>query len=437
MKHQLQFFGSLLAFLLVFSFSANAQTCVQLSPPVGALAPILKSTGGFCPTPAQATNICDCPSGFVAVGYEGLEGNSYGPQVLSQFTLRCRQLNTDGTLGASVSVTCSNGTAAGNNPSGAVDGSGNEALVGFEVRIGCAIDGIQGRSKSVTDVAAGSPNTTNTTLAAIGGMGGTAQPLMLVPDGNVIIGMQSYEDPGNNISGGVAWRYAEIQTCIISGCTITSVSLANASACNDNGTDDIAFDDFFTADIVVSFVDAPTSGTLDVTGSGVNESVAVGSLGANSYTFTNVQLPASGFSTILTATFSAIPNCTLTDNAGLSPATCSPNATGIPTMSEWGLILLALIIFTLSVVFGTRHQHAMSMANGETSVGGSSQRLLPFDAKAFFRILPLVYVAIVAIFAICVFAFGYEMTTADLPGSLMAGAIVTYLIHYVKAFSKK
>jgi hypothetical protein len=260
---------------------------------------------------------------------------------------------------------------------------------------------------------------------------------MLVPDGNVIIGMQSYEDPGNNISGGVAWRYAEIQTCMLTGCNVTNIALANASGCNDNGTDDVAFDDFFTADIVVSFVDPPTSGTLELTGSGINESVAVSALGTNAYTFTNVQLPATGFSTIITATFSDNTACTLTDNAGLSPATCSPNATGIPTMSEWGLILLALIIFTLSVVFGTKHQHAMSMANGETSVGGSSQRLLPFDAKSFFKILPLVYVAIVAIFALCVFAFGYEMTTADLPGSLLAGAIVTYLIHYIKAFSRK
>jgi hypothetical protein len=73
-----------------------------------------------------------------------------------------------------------------------------------------------------------------------------------------------------------------------------------------------------------------------LTGAGANESVAVGALGANSYTFTNVQLAATGFSAILTATFSDNTACTLTDNAGLSPAPCSPNATGIPTMSEWG-----------------------------------------------------------------------------------------------------
>jgi hypothetical protein len=67
-------------------------------------------------------------------------------------------------------------------------------------------------------------------LAAIGGMGGSPQPLMLVPDGNVIIGMQSYEDPGNNISGGVAGRYAPIQTCMITGCNITNIALSNTSA---------------------------------------------------------------------------------------------------------------------------------------------------------------------------------------------------------------
>jgi hypothetical protein len=437
MKKQLQSLSILIGLCLLFSAAAYAQTCVQVGPPAGALSPLLKSTGGFCPTPAQATNVCDCPSGFVAVGYEGQEGNSYGPEVLSQFTLRCRQLNTDGTLGGTVTVTCSNGTAAGNNPSGNVDASGNEALVGFEVRIGCAIDGIQGRSKSVTDVATGASNATNTMLAAIGGMGGSPQPLMLVPDGNVIIGMQSYEDPGNNISGGVAWRYAPIQTCMITGCNITNIALSNTSGCNDNGTDDNSNDDFFTTDIVVSFVDAPTSGTLNLTGAGANESVAVGALGANSYTFTNVQLAATGFSAILTATFSDNTACTLTDNAGLSPAPCSPNATGIPTMSEWGLILFALIMFTLTVVFGTQHQRSMAMANSDLSATGHTGSRFPFDAKLFFKALPWVYMAITAIFAVSIFLFGYELTSADLPGSLFAGAIIAYLAHYVMHFSKK
>ena len=63
--------------------------------------------------------------------------------------------------------------------------------------------------------------------------------------------------------------------------------------------------------------------TLELTGPGVNESVAVGALGAGSYTFSNLQLAASGFSTVLTATFSDNTACTLTDNAGLSPAPCS------------------------------------------------------------------------------------------------------------------
>lgn len=435
MKNSRLVLSLLLGLGFLFNNSALAQ-CVELGTPVGELTPILKSTAAVCGPAAQATAVCDCPPGFVAVGYEGEEGNSWGAMVLSQFTLRCRQLNTDGTLGATVSVTCSNGTAAGNSFDGPIDAAGGEALVGFEVRIGCAIDGVQGQSKPIADIAAGTPNSTSNTMASIGGMGGSAQPIMYAPDGNVIVGMQSYEDPGNNISGGVAWRYAPIETCIINGCNITSIAFNNASACNDNGTDDIAYDDFFTADVVVSFVDAPTTGTLDLSGPNVSESVAVGSIGANSYTFTGLQMPATGGSIFLTASFSDNGTCSLNDNAGISPSTCSPNATGIPTMSEWGLILFALIMLTLSVVFGTQYQQSMAMANGVSVSSGRSSRL-PFDSKTFFQILPWVYATFVLVFAIAIFIFAYEMTTADIPGSLIAGGIITYLIHFIKRHSNK
>jgi hypothetical protein len=431
MKNIRLFNALLLCFGLLFSQGLTAQTCVQLGSPVGELSPLLKSTPGVCPTPAQAISVCDCPTGFVATGYIGEEGNGYGAEVISNFTLRCRQLNTDGTLGATVMMTCANGTAAGNTTDGPVDAAGGEALVGFELRIGCAIDGVQGYGKPITDIAAGTANSTSNVLPGIGGMGGSPQPVMYVPDGNVIVGMQTYEDPGNDISAGVAWRYAPIETCIISGCTITSITLQNASPCNDNGTTDNANDDFFTADIVVNYVDPPATGTLDVSGAGVSESIAVSSIGAGSYTFANVQIPASGFSVVLTASFSANGTCSLTANAGSSPGVCSPDATGIPTMSEWGLILLALIMFTLTVVFGVQYQQSLSSSAGSIAVENTGRKL-PFNTKGFFTVLPWVYAAIAGFFALVIFAFGYELTSADVPGSLLAGAIVAYLIHFVK-----
>ncbi|MCI4647515.1 hypothetical protein [Phaeodactylibacter sp.] len=436
MKKSLFLFSLLLASGLMLTSTLDAQTTVySLGSPVEELSPLLKSTPGVCPTPAAATAVCDCPSGYVAVGYEGVEGNGYGAMVLSQFQLRCRELNADGSLGAVVEVTCANGSDPGNSPDGPADAATGEALVGFEVRIGCAIDGIQGFSKPIADIGAATPNSSSTAVASIGGMGGSAQPAVFVPDGNVIVGMQTYEDPGNNISAGVAWRYAPIVTSQVSGCNITSIALANASACNDNGTTDVAFDDFFTADVVVNFVDAPSTGTLDLSGASASQSVSVGSIGATSYTFTGVQLPASGGSIFLSAAFSDDAACSLSANAGTGPDNCSPDATDIPTMSEWGLILLTLIIFTLSVVFGTQHQRALAMANGGAYTSRQRSRL-PFDRKAYFQVLPGIYLAIAAVFTAAIAFFGYELTNADIPGALLSGAIVAYLVHYVKSGSK-
>lgn len=434
MKRQQLFFVLLLGIGLIFSSTAGAQT-YSLGTPVGELTPSLKSTAGFCPTPAQAIAMCDCPPGYVAVGYEGIEGNGYGAMVLSQFQLRCRELNPNGTLGGTVQVTCANGSEPGDTPDGPADAAAGEALVGFEIRIGCAIDGIQGFSKPIADIGSSTPNNNSNAVTPIGGMGGSAQPAVYVPDGNVIVGMRTYEDPGNDISAGVAWRYAPVVFNAGTGCNITNVSFINASACNDNGTTDIAFDDFFTADVVVSFANAPAAGTLNLTGSNANESIAVGAIGANSYTFTGVQLPATGGALFLTASFSAEAACSLTSNAGISPGNCSPDATGIPTMSEWGLILLTLIIFTLSVVFGTQHQRAMAMPSG-SAYADRPRNKLPFDSKAFFSVLPVVYLAIAAIFTIAITVFGYELTNADVPGALMSGAILAYLVHFVKGGAK-
>ncbi len=197
-------------------------TCFTVGAATGNLAPVLKGVGGVCGPAAVETDICDCPIGYVAVGYEGIAGNPWGPLVLNQFSLRCKQLNQDGTLGAAVTVTCSNGTAVNNNTLvGPVDAGANQAMVGGQLRIGCAIDAVGGFSKPILEVGSGDSNSNNTAMALMGGTGGSLGPLQLAPTGNVIVGMQGYEDQNggntNNVSGGVAWRYAPIEDCSIPG----------------------------------------------------------------------------------------------------------------------------------------------------------------------------------------------------------------------------
>ncbi len=512
--------------------------CYELGTPVGQLTPLLKSVApGICGTVPTPGPICDCPPGYVAVGYEGYSGYAWGPDVLSSFKLRCKELNSNGTLGAAVVVTCSNGSAVA-TPVGPVDAAVNQAIVGFEVRIGCAIDAIRGASKPMSQILAGDPNTNNTLMPIMGGTGGSGQPFNYAPNGSVIIGMQTYNGEPAGVSGGVAWRYAPVVACAVQ-CSMTAISVSNISTCNDQGTPD-PNDDTFTANVTVFFSGAPTTGTLNLSGDGT-ASVAASALGQGSYTFTGVTMSADGGSISLTASFSANPSCSFTENnagtapqacsvappacsinsitvsnisncnshgtstdpaddtftasvtvtfngapstgnlvlsgsgsalipvaslgtgthtftgvtmsanggvisltasfsaspsctftnssAGIAPPPCSTGAQTIPTMSEWGLILFALIIFTLSVVFGMQHQRSLAMGEAPASI--SFRRRRSFDRQLFLKVLPLVYLGIVAIFAGAISLSGYELTQADIPGSLMAGAIIAFLVQYV------
>ena len=192
--------------------------CFTIGGASGELTPVLKAVSGVCGPAAVPTDVCDCPTGYVVVGYEGLQGNPWGPMVLDQFSLRCKELNQNGSLGNTVIVTCSNGTAVNNNtPAGPVDAGAGQAMVGGQLRIGCAIDAVIGFSKPISEIISGDPNSNNTQMAQMGGSGGSLGPLQIVPTGNVIVGMQGYEDQNggntNNVSGGVAWRYAPIESC--------------------------------------------------------------------------------------------------------------------------------------------------------------------------------------------------------------------------------
>ena len=111
-------------------------------------------------------------------------------------------------------------------------------------------------------------------------------------------------------------------------CIISAITVANISAC-------IPASNTFTADVTVTFANAPTSGTLNLTGDGT-ASVAVGSLGSStSHTFVGVSMAADGTPISLTATFSALPTCTLTNaNAGTAPTCTTPCSVSAITVAN-------------------------------------------------------------------------------------------------------
>ncbi|WP_336517642.1 HYR domain-containing protein [Pollutibacter soli] len=102
-------------------------------------------------------------------------------------------------------------------------------------------------------------------------------------------------------------------------CIITSASLTNVSACQNNGTSDPA-DDYFTANLIVNFVNAPATGTLEVEAGNPNVlqavSVPVSSVSGNSHTFTAIKLKSTGAPFAIEIQFSADEqNCVRTISA--------------------------------------------------------------------------------------------------------------------------
>ena len=87
----------------------------------------------------------------------------------------------------------------------------------------------------------------------------------------------------------------------------------------------------------------------------------------------------------------------------------------------------------MSVVFGTKQQQALSIAQGNMDTAPRNKST--FDTALFMKVLPFVYAGIAVLFAAAL-AFGYQITSADIPGSLLSGAVVAYLVQFVLKSTK-
>lgn len=229
---------------------------------------------GVCPNPATAGPMCNCPDGYVVVGYEGWYNNGYGGHVISSFRLKCREVMPDGNFGSNTAVTCYSGSLS-SSLYASVNAGPDEVLVGFRNYMGCAVDGLIGRSKSLSSVLANSSNGSHNVMPTLGGIGGGLQPMQLAPDGHVIVGMQTYYDSGNGISAGYAWKYAKLNdvmkgiASVIDDCGlgISSSSLSQSTFnCSDIGVNvenvNVANDCYSMGqcnfNVSVSDVDPPT-----------------------------------------------------------------------------------------------------------------------------------------------------------------------------------
>jgi len=127
------------------------------------------------------------------------------------------------------------------------------------------------------------------------------------------------------------------------------------------------------------------------------------------------------------------PTNTDTDGASFNAAI----APDIPTLSEWGLITLALLLMTLGAVKMAVGSVALA-GTGSKNIpmpGGNSFRL-PFDMAIFRKALNVTAILAIIGFAICFAIFG-AIFMPDMIGVAIAGPIFAYLAHLLYILETK
>jgi len=100
----------------------------------------------------------------------------------------------------------------------------------------------------------------------------------------------------------------------------------------------------------------------------------------------------------------------------------------IPTLSEWGIILFALLLLAFGIVFVRRQQLALG-GGGEVS-GDIKQSWL---TNKMLRKFPLVLLAVVPIVSALIFIVYGEITTLDISGILLSSIILAYIYLFLRS----
>lgn len=146
---------------------------------------------------SNGTLSCNCPSGYVAVGYSGGTGD-----ILDGMSLICKPLSRLGVLGSATVTTTRNG-GGGGGAAGPFTFSGNEALVGAFVAdaywggtSAYQLNQFRGYGQSIASIKALLSNATSATALSLmsGGSGNSSSNTLWAPDGCVITGMTGSAD---------------------------------------------------------------------------------------------------------------------------------------------------------------------------------------------------------------------------------------------------
>jgi len=115
----------------------------------------------------------------------------------------------------------------------------------------------------------------------------------------------------------------------------------------------------------------------------------------------------------------------------------APPPAAIPTMSEWAVIILGImmiIIGTLSVSMANKP--ALATSNGGAVNMKFKLSDLPFEHNLYIRMAMIALGFVFAVFTVAVIGFGYELTSADPIGILLASGLTGYWLMLVNMDKK-
>jgi parallel beta-helix repeat protein len=118
-------------------------------------------------------------------------------------------------------------------------------------------------------------------------------------------------------------------------------------------------------------------------------------------------------------------------NMGAYPDTAG---TGIPTLSEWGLIIFMLMLTTIGILFTMRRQAMIAATSGGIADGTPPPVLVP---AVFIKALTITGLLALIGFAISIWLSSSLPTTTDIVGTLISVPIFAYLIHLLMIFKRQ
>jgi len=206
--------------------------------------------------------------------------------------------------------------------------------------------------------------------------------------------------------------------CGLSTAGITAITCANS------GTDNITSDDTFTFSVnPINNGGSTYSISGDVMAVGLSYGAAGGPFGP---------FPISGGTLNITITDDTDQTCVLVNVPVLAPATCSdagPNGGDVPTLSEWALMVLALLFLNfglLQTVFASQLSVVLQGSNDRKLMSRLSA--LPFNKNIMLHAFALVAVLIFTGWTASMVYYGY-VAAPDVFGALIAAPLAAYLLH--------